>query len=635
MPRFAIAIGGQNHVFEGPNADAAARFARQWARDNPQAVNAGWPGDRTLGGYVDTFNRAVPGLSEMGAGLAAGGGVLDDLMAGRPVDFGARWSQARAHQQSQIDQLRNDHPIAANMTTGLGLAAPVLAALASGGAAAPVVARSVDTSLSATAARLAGSAGRNAFSGAVAGGVYGASEPGSLRQRLGAANDNLLPGAAIGLLAPALLGASRAGIAGVRALRGKVDPTPGFDALPGGVEGTEPPKALRLPSSVIDTLGSLPEHIIAEPDDEFAIAHAIQDVRSVNSHPEVRRHFMDNAYGALIEPVWGDGDDEPFKGYTGGEVANIHSRLSDLSDHYRPQGKNGAELADQIDRFNGSFLDMTARAQPEFAKAMARDSEPSRVVALNPPRPAPVVAANLLIGKAPREFDAANLMASAVNDNVPEEETSSKIAGSGMAVDPVVDENVLQFRRPFAKKEEEGEFDPDRFMRSAANDNIPQGDQPLEALSEAPFPVAEDYETRKARFETEVGPDFLPAYNSASPAQQRQIEAFLRSLASPDTNVPLPPGVVNFPPGLSADPGLSPTFENAASRSVSAAGNSGGAPNAFTGAGSGMDMASMIAARTPGTIGDPKYDFRGPRLVLPLSKVEQESADTPVDEQDQ
>ncbi len=682
MPRFAIPINGQNHVFEGPNADAATRFARQWARDNPRAVNAGPPDYSALGGYVDTFNRAVPGLSEMGAGLAAGGGVLDDLMAGRPADFGAHWTQARAHQQGQIDKLRSDHPIASNMTTGLGIAAPVLAAaLATGGTgAAPLVAENAPLGLRATAVRLAANTGRNAFTGAAVGGVYGASQPGTLRQRLSAANQNMLPGAVAGVAAPALVGATRAGLAGVRALTNNPNAIPSALALAGGalqrlptsedalynaslrgIDGVGRPAIYQAPWGAADRLRALPDTFIAKPDSEFAALDRIQDDRTANLSADIRNHFKHNAVGALLDPVLYDDD---FEGYTGAQVADLQSNLSNLANHYRPQGENGQVLANEIDHLNANFTAMAGRTQPEFAKAMTSvganftDGAPNPIGATNMFERSRILSAAQRLrprlldlgaskGKIPPGFDAANFIASAANDDFPleEDDAQSSEAAPEAISDPSQNASILKFeRRPQWEEEKDpnalpdefkNRFSAEHFIASAANDNLPLGDPPLRAPDGAPSAIADDLAARNEKFRKEVDPEFLKAYDNGDPAERRRLEEALRSLIPTSPRAPLSANVLNFRQRQPDDSSLSPTLENAASRSTPPTGSPNGAPNAFTGASSDMDLAAAIAARTPGTLSDPNYDFSGLKVVLPLSTREQEDIAPPIGQQDQ
>ena len=528
MPRFVIPIDGRNHVFEGPDAATVARFASQWAKANAP----GGARDYSVpGGLVDTFNRAVPGLSEMGAGLAAAGGSVDDLMAGRPADFGGHWSQARAHQQSQVDRLRQDHPIAANMTAGLGLAAPIAAALGSGGgSAAPMIARGVPAGLREAAARIAAGTARNALTGAAIGGLYGAAQPGSLRQRIGAANQNLLPGAAAGVAAPLVLGASRAAMAGVDGVRAvtrdansmasalalldsKIPRLPeagdaAYAASRVGRDAITRAEAVhRLPWTVEERLGAVPSSTVAAPDDEYAAADRLQNNRVFKLNSEIQAHFHDHARDYMMEPIT---DDPDFKGYTAHHVSGIQSRLAELADHYRPQGANGTILADEIAQLQANFTAMAGRTQPEFAAAMANRGPTSSA-----DQPGPIATRGLFhrtnvvsmmdslpLGdetmgqfesvdddpwddypEAPgRRFTPAQLMASAANDNAAPQAAPQAAQPGGVSENaPVERPNVLSLalHRPIAdqgsipvKARRETGFDPAAMIAQTANDNV-------------------------------------------------------------------------------------------------------------------------------------------------------------------
>ncbi len=697
MPRFAIAINGQNHVFEGPNADAATRFAQQWAKANPQAVNPGRPGDSTLGGYVDTFNRAVPGLSEMGAGLAAGGGVLDDLMAGRPADFGARWSQARAHQQSQIDQLRNNHPIAANMTTGLGLAAPLAAALATGGtAAAPLVAENGALGLRAAATRLAANTGRNAFTGAAVGGVYGASQPGTLSQRFSAANQNMLPGAVAGVAAPALVGATRAGLAGVRALTDNPNAIPSALALVGGaiqrlptsedalynasvngIDGVNRAAATRrIPWDANERLLDMPRSIVAAPDDEFAATDRLQNDRVFKMHPDLIEHFQDHARDYVVSPIT---DDPDFKGYTGFQVAGIRSRLSDLSDHYRPQGQRGERLANEIDQMNADFTAMAGRTQPAFARALTQLGGDLNTI--NPGRigiqyPFAGSRVKSMLGYLPvgDMFDLDGEEAAAepdveepeprfmppyhtipANDNFPikdgQRESPLGILHNVIKSDTSEPTRLLKlsdYRSPEDQTSKlarsSRDFLDNNFEVSAANDNI---QLPLEEHEDEPNvtddPVGDAEAQRLAAAQAAEARSLLPLRNAdiidfADRARARSaLSPTLESAAAQTQNLPPVRGadIIDFAARLRAHSGFSPTLESAAARSPSFPSPNPDRTNAFTGVGSDSNLAAAIATRTPRMINDANFGIPGLNVILPLAAGGRSSDDPSTGQQDQ
>ncbi len=697
MPRFAIAINGQNHVFEGPNADAATRFAQQWARDNPQAVNAGRPGDSALGGYVDTFNRAVPGLSEMGAGIAAGGGVLDDLMAGRPADFGARWSQARAHQQSQIDQLRSHHPIAANMTTGLGLAAPLAAALATGGtAAAPVVAENAPLGLRATAARLAANTGRNAFTGAAVGGVYGASQPGTVSQRFSAANQNMLPGAVAGVAAPALVGATRAGLAGVRALTSDPNAIPSALALAGGalqrlptsedalynasvngIDGVNRAAATRqIPWSANERLLDMPRSIVAAPDDEFAASDRLQNKRIFQMHPDLIEHFQSHARDYVVSPIT---DDPDFKGYTGFQVAGIRSRLSDLADHYRPQGQRGTRLANEIDQMNADFTAMAGRTQPAFARALTQidgdlnTSNPNRIGTQYPFARSDVesmlghlplgdtfdldgeeAAAEPEVEDREPNFMPPYFKAAAANDNFPKEDEPRE---NPLNILNSTNENNSAKPSSFFKLSEyrSPEDQHSKLLRlgreyAAANRNISTPNDniqlPLEEHEDEPNvtddPVGDAEAKRLADAQAAEARSLLPVRNADVLDFADRVKALsalsptLESAAAKAQSL-LPfrnADIVSFAQRR-ARAGLDPTLERPAAQSPPYDSFTPGPANAFTGVDSDSSLAAAIATRAPRIIDDTNFGVPGLNVILPLAAGARDGADPSASPRDQ
>jgi hypothetical protein len=157
-------------------------------------------------GGLETLERAIPFLTEAGAGLGAGAGSVENLLAGRPADFGGEWTKARAMQQADVDRFKADHPVASNMTTGLGYAAPVAAALLTGGATLPA---SVETAspeagqgLAAFLKPILARGARRAAVGGTTGYAYGASQPGTLAERAKAANLNAKVGAVAGAVIP-------------------------------------------------------------------------------------------------------------------------------------------------------------------------------------------------------------------------------------------------------------------------------------------------------------------------------------------------------------------------------------------------------------------------------------------------
>jgi hypothetical protein len=161
-------------------------------------------------GSLTNVARNIPGLSELGAGYSAALRTADDALSGRKVDFGARWNQARAEQQGEVDRLRQDHPIVANLSGAVGDMAgtvglmkalpgpkPTLRPVAI--PAKPLVQRSIDAGRQALA-----TGARNAVTGAMISGGYAAAQPGTADERATAARNALLPGAVAGVAAPAV-----------------------------------------------------------------------------------------------------------------------------------------------------------------------------------------------------------------------------------------------------------------------------------------------------------------------------------------------------------------------------------------------------------------------------------------------
>ena len=336
MPQYVFNIAGQPHVFEGPDPATTERFARQWA------ATAGRPGyadgQRQAGpvtGYGTTMARAIPGLTELGAGYSAALRSGDDLLHGRPADFGARWNQARGEQQGVVDQFRADHPIAANTAGALGGFAPVAATLGVGAPAGAVAAPAA--AAPSLASRMAAAGARNALTGAAVAGTYGLAEPGDLRQRAASAVAAMPGGALLGM------------------------------AIPPSMEGIGAAGRAAMSAKVATKLAALPESVVAAPDDAYAATRRLHDEAVAKLPVDIQHHFLLNAKDILNDPIF---DDPDFQGYTGDQVADLSSTLSELARHYRPQGENGQALAGEVDRLNGDFTSMAARTQPKFARAM-------------------------------------------------------------------------------------------------------------------------------------------------------------------------------------------------------------------------------------------------------------------------
>lgn len=166
---------------------------------------------------VETAARALPGVSEFQAGLNSAGSLGLDFLTGKqhldPSDPAgslsaaqhAAFNRTRASQQGLVDSLHADHPIVSDLTTGAAMAAPVAAAILTGGATeAPQLTaaggRGVSGFLRSTAVRSA----KGATTGAAAGAGYGAAQPGTLSQRVGTANTGAVVGALTGGAVPVI-----------------------------------------------------------------------------------------------------------------------------------------------------------------------------------------------------------------------------------------------------------------------------------------------------------------------------------------------------------------------------------------------------------------------------------------------
>ena len=189
-------------------------YAAARAAENQGGLNA-------VHGASLNLQSAIPGFREIGAGMAAGAGAIDNMVHGKPADLGGEWNRARALQQGLQDQFAADHPIGAGMLKGAGYAGQAGLALATGGeseapaaiaaarAAAPqVVKRSALSGVNA----FAGQAPRMAVTGGTLGAVNAASQPGTLQQRAQAADNAFLPGAAAGVAFPAAIGSAGAAL---------------------------------------------------------------------------------------------------------------------------------------------------------------------------------------------------------------------------------------------------------------------------------------------------------------------------------------------------------------------------------------------------------------------------------------
>lgn len=178
-------------------------FSFEEAQAAPSAPKSG-PGEQIEGG-AETVLRAIPGVSEFQAGA-----VSPIVALQHHESIPAAYSEGRKLQDKTTAAFKVSHPNIANLLTGTGYTAPVLAGLLTGGAAeAPEAVGAAKGPLEKFLSVLNGT-GKNAVAGAGASAVYGAAQPGSVKDRLKAANKAILPGAALGVAAPAAVGALKA-----------------------------------------------------------------------------------------------------------------------------------------------------------------------------------------------------------------------------------------------------------------------------------------------------------------------------------------------------------------------------------------------------------------------------------------
>jgi hypothetical protein len=201
-------------------AEATARhYVAGNAYESAHASIAAHPVTGGVNGGLETIYRGIPGLSEIQAGL----GAAMDTAAQHPdiahiaPSLADNFKRQRSNQQAQVDSFQSNHPTASNLTKGVTMAAPVAAAIMSGGAtaapelaeAAPAVERGV-AGLLKRAQPVAMRAARRATVGGATGAVMGASQPGDLSDRLAGADTGAAVGATVGaVVPPALSGAAK------------------------------------------------------------------------------------------------------------------------------------------------------------------------------------------------------------------------------------------------------------------------------------------------------------------------------------------------------------------------------------------------------------------------------------------
>lgn len=216
MPLQVMLPSGRVTTVDTDDPKVAAATARAFIQRDPYESARVWlndrPGRRAGYGGAMTVERAIPFLTEAGAGLTAGLDTASDALKGRKADFGKNWTKERAFQQAEVDAFKSDHPNLSTTATAVGNTAPIAAALLSGGlteaptlaAEAPSAARGVAGFLQKVGLKTA----RRATVGAGAGYVGGASQPGTLRDRAQGGNRGAAVGAVAGTILPPVLDAA-------------------------------------------------------------------------------------------------------------------------------------------------------------------------------------------------------------------------------------------------------------------------------------------------------------------------------------------------------------------------------------------------------------------------------------------
>jgi hypothetical protein len=240
-----------------------------------------------LTGGAATLTRALPFLSEAEAFVGSRASTLDDIIHGRgdvaktyadPAEGervtraanDAAFARIRGQQQAAVDQFKGAHPVASNLTTGVGYAAQLAAAVGTGGESAAPQAAEAQAGIRAALARFGGRTARAAPKNATVGGAFGAvnaaAQPGTLDERLRAANDAVIPSAIAGVAVPA-----------------------GIDAASGAVRHTLGPTVGRMAARVAPAVRGV---TIASSDaPEVRAAQAIQNAIA-----------RDAAAGHVIDP---------------------------------------------------------------------------------------------------------------------------------------------------------------------------------------------------------------------------------------------------------------------------------------------------------------------------------------------
>lgn len=178
-------------------AAAARKFVASNAYESARLNSHGIAGQ--VGAGLQTAIRAVPGASELEAAIPA-------AMGRGGADFGSAWKHARDQQQGWVDEFKAEHPVLSNLVTGTANAAPIAAAILTGGASeAPEAAAAGEKGIAGLLKPIVARTARRAVAGGAAGAVMGASQPGSISDRLHSANTGAAVGGVVGAVAPPII----------------------------------------------------------------------------------------------------------------------------------------------------------------------------------------------------------------------------------------------------------------------------------------------------------------------------------------------------------------------------------------------------------------------------------------------
>lgn len=205
-------------------AAAARKFVASDPYESHRAYGAKHPIASTIQGGVQTLEDSIPFLSDAHALFNSkvdmltapssnkklnATNIAGDMRVARDKAF----QRQQAIQQAYADSFKQDHPVISSLTKGVGLAAPVGAALLTGGASAlPEVAAEAP----AASSLLKGLVQRGT-AGAMAGYAYGAGQPRlNPQDRLNSANTGAAIGGTVGAIVPPAAGwlAKKAGDVG-------------------------------------------------------------------------------------------------------------------------------------------------------------------------------------------------------------------------------------------------------------------------------------------------------------------------------------------------------------------------------------------------------------------------------------